>query len=408
MKNQMRTPNQFVQIRLVDETRNRDAIGARVEIHLDDGRTLVQSVRAGGGFLSQSSKWVHFGLGEDSHIKQVVVRWPDGFRESLVGIQPNGRYSITRNADVSASVVHQTPRGERDIRLDASIPHANTPVEAARIVLTQRRPVPELAYQAIDGNIVTLATRSGHPLLINLWTSTCANCMAELSELSEHIEGLRNQHLTIIAMCADELTSSADEHDSPILASRRERFGFPFTVGGATAETVKRLTMIHGDALYDEQLPLPTSFLIDQQGRLAVIYKGRVTAAQLLSDLTLIDRTDVTLADVLPFPGRHGLPAFDISAVGMATAYEEGGYVEDAEQELVRYIVKSREAIAEAKQLSAKSRDQLARTYHYLATMLSRHGRRQEALAVAQQATQLFPKNTELQSLAAQLRLASP
>ena len=43
---------------------NRDGIGSRVELDLGSGRRkLVRTLRAGEGYLGQSSKWLHFGLG---------------------------------------------------------------------------------------------------------------------------------------------------------------------------------------------------------------------------------------------------------------------------------------------------------------------------------------------------------
>ncbi len=62
----------FIKFRLVGTKSNRDAIGARITLLPDDEPSdkqslqaieSVQSLRAGEGFLSQNSKWVHFGLG---------------------------------------------------------------------------------------------------------------------------------------------------------------------------------------------------------------------------------------------------------------------------------------------------------------------------------------------------------
>jgi len=46
---------------------------------------LVKSVRAGEGFISQSSKWLHFGMGNADGEIEVVVRWPDGARGWITG-----------------------------------------------------------------------------------------------------------------------------------------------------------------------------------------------------------------------------------------------------------------------------------------------------------------------------------
>lgn len=45
------------------------------------------------------------------------------------------------------------------------------------------RPAPDAAFQAPDGRAVTLADFRGRPLLVNLWATWCAPCVAELPTL---------------------------------------------------------------------------------------------------------------------------------------------------------------------------------------------------------------------------------
>jgi hypothetical protein len=88
-------------IRLIGRPPNREAIGARVEVHAA-GRTQVGVVRRGGGFLSASDSALHFGLGEAPSIARVVVHWPDG---------TTGRYN---NLAVDAALVLR--QGEEGVR----------------------------------------------------------------------------------------------------------------------------------------------------------------------------------------------------------------------------------------------------------------------------------------------------
>ena len=65
----------WIALRLEGRKVNRDAIGARAEVVLADGTRLQKTVHAGTGFLSQSSKWLHFGLGSGTpEIRLVRVR----------------------------------------------------------------------------------------------------------------------------------------------------------------------------------------------------------------------------------------------------------------------------------------------------------------------------------------------
>ena len=76
LSNNWANVNRYLSLKLIGQTCNRDAVGARVEVELEGGRRLVDTVRAGDGFLTQSTKWLHFGLGQDPMISRLRVRWP--------------------------------------------------------------------------------------------------------------------------------------------------------------------------------------------------------------------------------------------------------------------------------------------------------------------------------------------
>jgi hypothetical protein len=56
---------------------NRDAVGALVTLHIGK-EVMVRQVHAAGGYLSQSSQTLHFGLGERTKIDWAEIRWPRG------------------------------------------------------------------------------------------------------------------------------------------------------------------------------------------------------------------------------------------------------------------------------------------------------------------------------------------
>ncbi|MHB1426386.1 MAG: CRTAC1 family protein [Gemmataceae bacterium] len=70
----------WIAFRLRGTKSNRDAIGALVTLHLGADK-MVRQVHAAGGYLSQSSLLLHFGLGERTVIDRVDIRWPSGRRE---------------------------------------------------------------------------------------------------------------------------------------------------------------------------------------------------------------------------------------------------------------------------------------------------------------------------------------
>jgi len=57
---------------------NPTAVGARVVVHLNGGVKQTAEVYAGGGYLSQSSSPLLFGLGPAGQVERVDVHWPNG------------------------------------------------------------------------------------------------------------------------------------------------------------------------------------------------------------------------------------------------------------------------------------------------------------------------------------------
>ena len=84
------------------------------------------------------------------------------------------------------------------------------------------------------------------------------------------------------------------------------RLGFPFDSGRATVELLDVLQQIH-NVVYDHYrpLPIPTSLLIDGQGRLAALYKGPVSVERILQDVQSVqwDAQRQSSWDALPFAG---------------------------------------------------------------------------------------------------------
>jgi len=61
---------------------NRDAVGARVRIRTGD-HWQTRVVTSGSGYLSGSSLRQHFGIGNATHVDEVVIDWPSGERSEL-------------------------------------------------------------------------------------------------------------------------------------------------------------------------------------------------------------------------------------------------------------------------------------------------------------------------------------
>ena len=77
----------------------RDPVGAQVTIRTSSG-AQVASVRGGSSYCSQSDTRLTFGLGEETRVQSVAVRWPDGKRQKIGPLKSNTFYLIRQNASV--------------------------------------------------------------------------------------------------------------------------------------------------------------------------------------------------------------------------------------------------------------------------------------------------------------------
>ncbi len=72
----------YVKFRLTGTRSNRDAIGAVVRLWA--GKTvMVRQVNPAGGYLSHSSRTLHFGLGGRTSVDRIEIRWPRGTVQTL-------------------------------------------------------------------------------------------------------------------------------------------------------------------------------------------------------------------------------------------------------------------------------------------------------------------------------------
>jgi hypothetical protein len=78
--NQVHYDNHWVTVGTKGTKSNRDGLGARIRLKAG-GRILVDEVRSGSSYLSNSDRRVHFGLGTSSKIDWIEIRWPSGLTE---------------------------------------------------------------------------------------------------------------------------------------------------------------------------------------------------------------------------------------------------------------------------------------------------------------------------------------
>jgi hypothetical protein len=92
----------FLSLRLIGTKSNRNAIGARVTV-VAGPRKLVDEVRSGSTFMSQSDFRLHFGLGAGTSVDRIEIEWPAGTTETIPNVSGNRFITVTEGAGITSS-----------------------------------------------------------------------------------------------------------------------------------------------------------------------------------------------------------------------------------------------------------------------------------------------------------------
>jgi enediyne biosynthesis protein E4 len=100
--------NHWVAFKTVGTRSNRDGIGAKLTVKAGK-RTLVDEVRSGSSYISQSDLRVHFGLGSAAKLDSVQVRWPSGLVELFNDLSVDAIHTLKEGSGKSAAPTPKKP-----------------------------------------------------------------------------------------------------------------------------------------------------------------------------------------------------------------------------------------------------------------------------------------------------------
>jgi thiol-disulfide isomerase/thioredoxin len=157
------------------------------------------------------------------------------------------------------------------VPLEQIPPVATTPPEAApaatAAAASGRGRVGELAPDAavltLAGESTTLAALRGRPVLLNLWATWCLPCLAEMPELAAFHERFGKEGLVVLGLSVD-----AADLETRVRAMVIDR-KVPFTVWRDPNNLLYRALRVQ---------TLPTSLLIDREGRILLRRDRAITA----------------------------------------------------------------------------------------------------------------------------------
>ncbi len=293
-----------VEVRLQGRKSNRDAVGARVWVETER-RTLMREAVSGAGFLSQRSRRPGFGLAAGESVRKLRVRWPAGTVQEFSDVPAAGLLSIVEGKDrVTAG------KRTRPVRRPAADSSAADLSAGAGTVLAEPVPAPAFRLESLDGRIA-LEDLAGSKTLLNFWATWCPPCRSELREFAEHAREFAAAGIAIVAVSVDDPAERAK------VRAFAAELALPFPVLFADDATVNAYTVLN-ENLFDRRRPLaiPTSFLLDEGGRVVAVYRGETRAAE-------IYRPRDEKPGNLPFSGRWLLAAPRRDFVELGASFAE-------------------------------------------------------------------------------------
>ncbi len=98
LMNETTTANHWIGFRLIGQKSNRDGIGASIRI--DRGKSSQwYTVSTAGSYLSSSDVRAHFGLGAETRVKVVEIRWPSGYVQTLHDVEGDRYVTVNEQPD---------------------------------------------------------------------------------------------------------------------------------------------------------------------------------------------------------------------------------------------------------------------------------------------------------------------
>jgi enediyne biosynthesis protein E4 len=101
--NETRNQNHRVLFKLAGKKSNRAAIGARVTV-TSATRSQIEEVRGGSSYLSSNDQRLHFGLGSDTIMGKVEIRWPNGNVEILRNVPADAIYTVVESEGIKSTI----------------------------------------------------------------------------------------------------------------------------------------------------------------------------------------------------------------------------------------------------------------------------------------------------------------
>ena len=114
------------------------------------------------------------------------------------------------------------------------------------------QPVPEMTFEDIDGNPVTLASLKGKMVYIDVWATWCGPCMRELPHLEKLQEDLKDNNVAFVSVSIDDTRDPWKK-----MVEKKEMKGIQLYSEGAWSSEIIKNFVVKG---------IPRFILLDENG----------------------------------------------------------------------------------------------------------------------------------------------
>jgi tetratricopeptide (TPR) repeat protein len=406
-----------ISFRLQGAKSNRDAIGASITLEAGNLKQ-TRMLQAGSAFLSQHTKDVLFGLGQEKGPIQARIQWPSGLVQELRDLPIDHRIWVEEGVQPSRFEPFKRSQTRIPSRKTSSV--GESLPDKVETWLLAPVPAPDFSLPDVTGKLRSISAHKGKPLFVNFWTTRSLQCQAEVYALEDHYSRWSSQGLILLTVNVDSSIPPGPQESAP--AERldqflqRRRLSLPIVRG---SEDIAAIYNILYRQLFDRHrdLALPTSFLINPEGYIVKLYQGRVEPAHVERDFRDIPKSDAErLARALPFPNRNYVLAFGRNHLSSGAQFYQRGYLEQAEVSFRQaleddpssaealygigsvYLNQNKNALAremfeKCVKLQPSYPETLPDAWNNLGVLATREGQIDEAIANFQQALKFNPRH---------------
>lgn len=173
---------------------------------------------------------------------------------------------------------------------------APVPVFAAAVrpgtiqLVADPSPLPALSMQDLDGRTITTDDLYGKVTLVNFWATWCGPCRVEIPDLIK-LQARYPDHLQIIGV-------SADEGPVQVVEDFATAYGINYPIVMSTPELNRAFPGV---------MALPTSFIIDPEGRVVQTHIGLINPGVLEQETRFLAALDLDITVDIVDENQHGL-----------------------------------------------------------------------------------------------------